>query len=229
MKIKSGLITQMSGSVGGLTGSHNQGGLYFRARTVPVNPQSSFQVSVRNALTQLTSRWADVLTQAQRDAWAVYNQNVTIIDRLGEPRQIGAIAHYIRSNTPRLQAGLAIVDDAPTTFDLGSFDEPGPQPQEIPTPETSLAFNDTEAWVNTDGSALLVYQSAPQSPTINFFKGPYRFAGSVLGNSTTPETSPVIIPPSQPFVAGQKLFYQYRLTQADGRLSSVIRNSAVAV
>ncbi|KKM06452.1 hypothetical protein LCGC14_1743870, partial [marine sediment metagenome] len=48
MLFKSGLITQGSGSIGGLTASHNRGGMYFRARTIPTNPATSFQTVVRN-------------------------------------------------------------------------------------------------------------------------------------------------------------------------------------
>lgn len=227
MKIKSGLVTQMSGSVGGLTGAHNQGGLYFRGRSIPVNPSTPFQQTVRNAITVLTSRWNGTLTPAQRDAWRVYDQNVTIIDRLGDPRQIGAIGHYVRSNVPRIQVGLPIVDDAPTTFDLGSFTPPTVTFTAADPYTVDVGFDDTDTWANEDDAAMLVYLSRQQNPGIEFFKGPYRFGDRIDGNSTTPPTSPATIASLFPGVADNRAFAQVRVTRADGRLSGTFRGSGL--
>lgn len=223
MKIKSALVTQVSGSVGGLTGSHNQGGMYFRARSVPINPSTAQQLSVRNALTVLTSAWNNTLTTAQRAAWETYNQNVPILDRLGEPRFIGAIAHYIRSNVPRIQAGFARVDDAPTVFNLGDFTEPSAAGNAGTPYDVDVTFTDSDAWANEDDAAMLVYLSREQNPGINFFKGPYQFAGSIDGNGTTPPTSPATI--TSPFngATDNAVFGQVRVTRADGRLSGTFR------
>lgn len=222
MLIKSGLVTQMSGSVGGITGAHNQGGLYFRARALPTNPASAEQAAVRNALTILTSRWSSTLTAAQRTAWNVYNDNVTLVNRLGDARHIGAIGHYLRSNVPRLQAGLAAVDDGPTTFDLGSFTAPSGQFADADT-ETQFTFDNTDAWANETGSAMLVYTSRSLSPAINFFKGPYRLAGSIAGDDTTAPSSPASLTSSFTGVSGNNMFAQVRVTRADGRLSGLVR------
>ncbi len=226
MKIKSGLVTQMSGSVGGITGAHNQGGLYFRSRAIPVNPSTAQQTAVRNALTVLTSRWSSTLTDAQRTAWAVYNDNVTIIDRLGDARHIGAIGHYLRSNIPRLQAGLDVVDDGPTVFDLGSFTTPEIAVTTV-SPNVDLTFTEADAWVEETGSAMLLYTSRDVSPAINFFKGPYRFAYMVEGDDTTAPTSPVNGDDVWTHTGGNKVFAQVRVTRADGRLSGAVRISDI--
>jgi len=223
MLIKSAILTSASGSVGGLTASHNAGGLYFRARTIPVNPNSAPQQQVRNAMTVLTSAWVTDLTAGQRDGWKTYGVNVGLVNPLGDQIEVSGISMYVRSNVARLQAGLDRVDDAPTVFNLGSFTEPTITAVSAATQTLSLDFDDTDDWANEDGAAMLVYISRPQNLTINFFKGPYRLATSILGDGTTAPTSPAAI--DLPFTAalGQKVFLRARVTRGDGRLSGEFR------
>jgi hypothetical protein len=225
MLFKSGLLTQVSGSVGGMTGSHNRGGMYLRARAVPVNQQTTRQLAIRNAVTALTSRWSDTLTQAQRDAWDVYGSNVPVLNPLGDQIQLSGQQHYVRSNVPRLQAGLSRVDDGPTTFELGSFTAPS---FSITTPDQlDVTFTSGDAWVGEDDAAMLVYTGRPQPSTINFFKGPYRLADSIDGSSGTPPTTPATLTTDYQYTSGQKLFTFVRVTRGDGRLSGLDRQGIV--
>ena len=57
MKILSALATAVSGSIGGITGSHNRGGMYLRSRVIPVNPQTVDQLAARNRLATQSSGW----------------------------------------------------------------------------------------------------------------------------------------------------------------------------
>lgn len=220
MKIKSALVTQMSGSVGGITGAHNQGGLYFRARSIPVNTNTVQQQAVRATLATLTSRWNDTLTPLQRDQWANYSSNVPIVDRLGEARPIGGIAQYIRSNVPRLQAGLDRIDTGPTTFNLGSFTPVTFTASLGDTDNLEIVFDADDAWANESDAAMLIYASRPVSPSINFFRGPFRFAGSVDGDDASAPTPPATIDSPFPLLDGQRVYLRVRVTRADGRLSS---------
>jgi len=222
MLIKSGLVTSASGSLGGLTAARNRGGQYLRARVVPVDPGTARQTTIRNAVRDLTSRWSDTLTAAQREAWATYGANVPITNRLGDQILLSGQQHYIRSNVPRLQVGLAAVDDGPTVFDLGSFTDP--ILSVVAPTMVSLVFTATDAWVDETGSAMLVYTGRPAAPTINFFKGPYRATtAAILGDDTTPPTSPANLTSDYSYTTGQRAFGQVRVTRADGRLSGVTR------
>lgn len=224
MKIKSPLVSQVSGSVAGLTGAHNQGGLYFRARSVPTNPASAQQVAVRDAATSLVTAWGSVLTDSQREAWRTYAANVPLTDTLGEQRATTGIAHYVRSNVPRIQAGLSRVDDAPTTFDLGSFTTVTVTPTAADPYTVDVAFDDTDAWVSEDDAAMLVYLSRQQSPGIQFFAGPYRLgASNIAGSTSSPPTSPATIAAQFAGTASNAIFGYVRVTRSDGRLSGVQR------
>lgn len=228
MLIKSALLTDASGSIGGLTASHNRGGLYLRARKVPTNPGTSFQETVRAAVSQLSNLWLDALTVAQREAWNNYAAQVTIPNALGDPIHVSGLNMYVRSNAPALQAGLGIQDDAPTILTLGEFSPPSFVPTAA-ADTASITFEDTDPWLDETGSAMLVYFSRAKNPTVNFHKGPYRFAGTILGDDTTPPTSPQVLALPFPVEVGQRIFGRFNVLRADGRLASPFRTFGVGV
>ncbi len=217
MLFSSNLISKASGSANGIVASHNKGGMYFRQRSTPINPNTIFQQVVRNAATVLTTRWSGTLTQAQRDAWAVYATNQLFVNKLGESRQIPGLAAYLKCNSPRIQAALAIIDAAPTTFVLPTFTITSVS-LTAATDLASIAYPTGQAWAAT-GGALIVYISRPQSVGINYFKGPYQFADSING-AAVPPVSPQTVPAPFDYTAGQKFFARIRASNPDGRLSS---------
>lgn len=229
MKFKPLLGTDLSGSVGGIVASHNRGGAYFRNRAIPVNPNTTFQQVVRGLMATLTSLWLNTLTQVLRDTWDLYAENVLIPDALGEPRNVGGLGMYVRSNLPRLQSALPRVDTAPGVFNLGDYTAPSITSITAATSIMLLAFTDTDDWANEDDAAMNVYTSRPQNASINFFKGPYRFAGQILGDSITPPTTPASITIAFPAVAAQKVFIRVNVTRADGRLASDFRDGSLSV
>ncbi len=229
VKFKSIVFSETSGSVGGMTYSHNRGGLYVRARAVPVNPGSPQQELIRGFMAFLTSQWTDFLTQDQRDAWDLYADNVHLIDRIGEPRNAGGLAHFVRSNVPRMQSPLPIAYDAPTQFSLGSYTPPTMVNPSEATQDFLLLFDNTDKWADQNQAAMIVYCSRPQNASVNYFKGPYRLAGRILGQQGTPPPSPATIDTPFPFVAGQKLFIRFNVTRANGRLALAERTSALCV
>lgn len=225
MLFKSQVFTQTSGSVGGLTFSHNAGGMYTRARATPTNPNTTFQQEVRNAMSTLLGIWSATLTPAQRDGWSDYAADTPVTNRLGDAITLSGISMFVKSNVPRLQALLAPVLNRPPFNDFGPSPELTPSAASAATQNVSIAFTNPGGWANQTGSALLIRLSRPQNPAINFFKGPYRLASVVLGNSTTPPASPVTV--AFPFVAAEDSVIHLigRITRVDGRLSPVFRQS----
>jgi hypothetical protein len=147
---------------------------------------------------------------------------------LGEQRNVGGIGMYVRSNVPRIQAGLDRVDAAPTIFNLGEFTAPGLVSATAPT-ALSVSFESEDNWAGETGSAMLIYGSRGMNPGINFFKGPYRYADLIEGDDTTPPTTPAAIVNPFPFVATQRVYARAIVTREDGRLSSPFRFGVVAV
>lgn len=205
-----------------MTASHNRGGMYFRARAIPVNPSSTAQQGVRNSLSVLTARYVETLTPAQRASWELYADNVTVTDKLGDERTLSGINWFVGANALRAVAGRPVVDAGPTVFALADFTEPSIDAPSEATQTFDLNYDNTDAWANEVGGGMAVFVSRPQNPSINFFKGPYRFAGQVIG-AATPPTSPATISVPFPITEGQKLFVQLRVFRADGRYSSTFR------
>jgi len=227
MLFKGLLGTDLSGSLGGIVASHNKGGGYFRERVTPVNPATPFQEFVRQTLADLTNRWNNLLTEVQRGEWTNYAQNVPIINKVGEPQIIPALSMYVRSNVGRIQAGLDRIDDAPAVFNLGSFTAPT-FAVDGSADTIDVTFEATDAWVDEDGAAMLVYTSRPVNPTVDFFKGPYRLAGAILGDSAMAPTSPATVDLAFPAAAGQRVYVKVGVVRGDGRSSDPFRGRGLA-
>lgn len=218
MKFSSPVYSQVSGSVAGLTYSHNRGGLYTRARATPTDPNSTAQQAARAAMTSAVQSWGDTLSAAQRTAWDTYALNVPVTDRLGATIYLSGQQHFLRTNVARLRGGLALATAAPTTYDTG-------QPN-------------TGAFVQLDGLGacdaggaiygaasddgdVLVQLGPPQGPAINFFKGPYQFVGTaaVASAATNSSVAGIATPFGLPIDA-ERIPVRIRMAYDDGRLSA---------
>jgi hypothetical protein len=234
MKIRS-IVGQLSGSLGGQTASRNRGGQYLRMRSVPTNPNTMYQQTVRNVMATLVQLWNDTLTPAQRSAWNAYAAAVPVTDSLGESINLTGQNWYIGNNTARVNAGLARVDDAPTIFNQGN-PVTGLETTNNSIPNViGLDGSTTDIVVLVEGGAsddgdVIVQFGEPVNPSRTFFKGPYRglwlsdapfttaiaaaAANTLIGASIASITS--ITPP----VDGQYRAIRLRIAYDDGRLSA---------
>ena len=218
-----GGIVSISGAMGGNVYARNRSGNYIRANTKPINPNTTRQQAVRNAMSDLVNRWSNVLTAAQRAAWDLYGVNVAVLNRLGESVYLTGQNHYIRSNSALARLGLTIVDDGPTIFTLPDVDTTFAVAGSEATNELTVTFDNTEAWANEDDAYLLLHCGVPQNAARNFFNGPWRYAGRVDGDATTPPATGATI--AAPFVmtSGQHIWVYGRIVRADGRISNPFR------
>lgn len=222
------LASSASGSIRGVTASHNRGGQYFRGRAIPSNPNTAQQQAVRSAMAVLSPRWGSLLTADQRAAWDAYAAATPITNALGSAINVGGLGMYIRGNVPRINAGDAIIDDAPTVYNVGEFTPPTFAAPDASAGTVSVAFEDSDEWASEVGSFMYIYASAPQSPSINYFKGPYRLAGKIVGASSPP-SSPQLITLPFPVAVSQKVFFKANVSRLDGRYSADFRASGTVV
>lgn len=221
MKFKSQLITQASGSIGGVTFSHNSYGLYTRARSIPVNPLSQYQVAQRNRMANVVELWTATLTESEREAWRTYAANVAMTDKLGSQIYLSGFAQFVRSVTAALQSDATwSTYTAPPDYLLAAGTTPSLFGVDGDNDEVDIAFTNTDDWANEDGGAMLVYASRTQNVGRSFFAGPYRYVGAVAGDSVTPPTSPATFSYPFPSESGQKVFGYVRFLRADNRLST---------
>lgn len=224
-----GGIIQMSGSIAGTTFARNRYGNYARARTVPTNPQTAPQTAVRSAMALLSTRWAQTLTAAQRTAWNLYGQSVSMLNRLGESTFLTGYNHYIRSNLWFARVNLTIVDDGPTTFEIPDADPTVAVTFSEAAQTISVVFDTGLAWANEDDGWMEIYQGSPQNAQRNFFDGPWRYVAAIAGATAGPPVSPAA--PGVVFATteGQRNWAYFRIRRADGRLSQPFRDDAFVV
>lgn len=210
-----------SGSIGGSTYARNRYGSYVRTKVIPVNPNTNLQAGVRGNFSLLNAAWG-LLSTVNRDLWEAYAANTPSTDALGQTIMLPGRQWFIGNNALRLQAGLSVISAGPTTF--GLCDLTTPTATITAGDDISLAFTAADTWANEVGGALLLYTSQAKAPTVNFCKGPFRYAGLVAG-AGTPPSSPETIAPPFAYVADQKVFYRCIALTADGRVSAPIIQS----
>lgn len=224
---------EISGSIGAITFSHNRGGAYMRLRSIPVNPNTAAQSFIRTLQADLSNDWVTGLTQAQRDGWNLYDENL--------PAQFGnrgGIGQYVRSNVPRGYASfpggdpaydiLPNVADPPTIYDVGAFTPTGI----AASVASGLAhsFDNGDEWADEDDAALFLYMSPGQNPSINNYNRRYNLVGITSGVNGTPPTSPTAFTTLPfPITLGLKYFFKVRVSRADGRYSAEQRLETIAV
>lgn len=208
---------QRSGKQGGIVWSHNAGGPYVRNRAIPVNPQTDRQVAVRNAVRSIAIAWELTLTQVQRDAWDTYAANVSWTNRLGQAIHLSGLNHFIRSNTPRVQNGIARVDVAPVIFDIAAAEVALAATASEGTQDFTIDGDAGADWIGEVDAWQFYYVGLPQNASRKFFGGPYRFITAVPGAGPPP--FPVVHAGAWPFAEGQRLWLRSRIARGDGRLS----------
>lgn len=227
---KSQILTQASGSVGGLTFGHNRGGLYMRARSIPVNPNTTRQAAVRAGLTQAVNNWNSVLTPAERAEWTTYAANTPVTSKLGDALTLSGQQMYIRTATVGAQLTTVggfiypIPTAAPAVFNLGDFTTPTVPTADVVT-GVSANVEMADAWAQETDSYMLLFQGRPMNASRNYFRGPWRLIGWVVGDSITPPTVITVSAANvairgYPLIAGQLTNLVVSVLRADGRLST---------
>lgn len=218
-------VSEARGSSGGITASRNRFGMYFRSRSVPVNPSSSYQQDVRNIFKALSAGYQVALTPLQRQAWDLYGDNTAWLNKLGQTVYLTGYNHFIRSNLIRLWGAIPAILDGPTTFGLPEGDATFGASASEATQLISVTFDDTADWCSTDGAAMFIQQSSPRPPSHLFIGPPYRMCGSILGSSETPPTSPQTKACSIPVSENQNLLVSSRISLDDGRLTTKMQRT----
>jgi len=225
-----GGVVQMSGSIAGDTYARNRFGNYSRSRTKPVNPNSPRQAGARIMVMMLAEQWRESpMTPATREAWETYANAVAWQNRLGEVIHLSGFNHFVRSNAALIAAGGTMVTAAPTVLGLPPGDELFACAASAATQKISVVFDDAKDWAKETGAFLSIQMGQPQSPSRNFFGGPWRFSAAIAGVDSTGVSSPQDIDPAFVLVEGQKVWCRARIIRKDGRASTLFSADPFAV
>lgn len=121
MKLKWGaLVVSGSGKVGGHVAARNRGGAYLRTKTTPLNPQSTYQIGVRNDFTANAQAWRG-LTAAQREAWNQSNEDFKRTDQFGDLRTPSGFNLFMRLNNNLKAIGQSTISSPPSPAAVPAF------------------------------------------------------------------------------------------------------------
>ena len=207
---------QIKGSIGSQTYQAGPYGQIIRSRTVPVNPNTPAQASIRALMAFYSQYWNDSLSAAQRDGWAAYAVATPLPNRFGESRNIGGRQMFLRQAITLTAMTGAPADDAPAL--------PGVPAVPALTFGVSIATGfevTTVAPALTANDYLTIQASVPMNPSRNYYSGPWRAVNTLNFLTTYPATIALPIAP----VAGQRYFLRYRIANLTGKVSSFVQGT----
>lgn len=206
-----------SGSIAGTTFSKNRNGQYARSRAIPVNPNTAAQGLVRARFGDNAQGWR-TLTAAQRAGWASLGAQMTRTDSLGQSYALTGQQAYIAINNNNLDAGNAIVADAPALLSPAGLTS-----ATVTTTGGTLSLAYTATPLGT-GQRLFVYAS-PQRSVGRQFEGDYRLIFESAAAAASPAN--ILAAYTARFgapVVGNKIFFSLQVYNG-GFLSAPLTTS----
>ena len=171
------LVSDVRGGVGDLVFERNAGGLYVRSKGIVTQDVTDPRTAAHDALTYLSRRYRDDLTEAQRQAWSQYGRIYPTADRWGQPKPRTGQQAYIRFNFHcHIAFGCEWGDTAPTLPPLPKTTITGEG--NVANAEIDIATPFPDWDVPATPPVWYIYQGPMMSLQRSYFSGPYRFAGT---------------------------------------------------
>jgi len=225
MKMKFGaIVVDGRGKIGGHVASKNRAGAYLRTKVTPVNPQTAFQLGVRNRFTGLSQGWRG-LTEGQRTSWNAAVTDYQVTDIFGDLKNPTGINLYQRLNNNLLTIGEAQVSVPPLPSAVQAV-----VLASIAAAAGAGTITATYAPAIDAFTKVKVFATAPGSAGKSFVKSEYRLIDVIV----TADGSPFDISTEYDAkfgsvgVAGQKIFMKFvPVNLATGQEGSPSQASAV--
>ena len=181
MKMKFGaVVVDGRGKIGGHVASKNRACAYLRTKVTPVNPQTAYQLGVRNRFTNFSQQWAG-LTQAQRDAWNAAVASFARTNIFGDLVNPSGFNLFQRLNNNRSLMGLAQLNTPPAPAAVGVVvQESVAAGIALGTIVVTLSANVPAA------TQVKVYATPPTPEGKSFVKNQFRLIGMLAAATATP-------------------------------------------
>jgi len=198
------MVSDIRGSVGGVTFSRGAGGQIARTRVKPVNPATAAQGQRRSLVAQFGDAWSSVLTQVYRDGWNDWAGGSTWTNKVGTSAIITGLAAFLRLNSLLMQAGKARRDPPP--LQIGQAGSPSftftathsDQKINIATPGDPFDKN-------IPANLLIFYMHAPTRVGRTSPSSARSYMGKLEGATPVPPTFPLALDAPWHFEVGQQI------------------------
>jgi len=212
MKFQPLLGTGMSGSVGGVTASHNTYGSYFRKKVKPVNPKSPGMAIQRAAFGAASQAWRTLPTATQL-LWVAAAPTLPKISKSGNRVILTGQALFMSVNTLPLKAGAPLITLPPSSSTAAGLTAPTVSIDNTGVVTITFAADD---W-NVANGVVDVSISPPISGGRNFI-GQF----NSLATFKNPGTSPVTATPGFLIPPGSNVQLNFIAETPDGRKSQTV-------
>lgn len=216
MLFRGTLGVDQSGSLSGFVASHARGGTYYRARSIPVNPNTADQQRARTDLAANSQAW-NGLSEAQREAWTAYGITGTFYNRIGQAISLSGIAAFNQVNSMMVFSGQSTIT-APPTVD-SSLVLPYPTTASVVQDDGDIVITIAAGADSGAGKRLVVACTRPLSAGRYSPKGGYRLAGSAALAAIGAQAA--FTYPFSPDI-DSAVFLRYYSTASDGKVSAPI-------
>jgi hypothetical protein len=205
MKVKFGaVVTDGRGKIGGHVLSKNRAGAYMRTKVTPVNPNSTYQVGVRQRLKTLAIAWRG-LTPAQRIQWNSAVGDFKTSDLFGDIRRPTGFNLYCRLNANLTLAGGTAIVVPP--LPLAVLAVTTLTPSQVHAGATSITYAPTPVPALHQ---MIIRATQPMSAGKTFVKSELRIISQLAPAAATPyvATTDYATKFGGPGLAGQKVFFE---------------------
>jgi hypothetical protein len=205
MKIKWGaLVVDGRNKIGGHVASRNRAGAYLRSKVTPVNPNTTYQVGVRQRLKGLAIAFR-ALSAADRQRWICAVADWKTTDIFGDLKMPSGFNLYCKLNANLLLAGATAISVPPLPLLVGAVTTL--TPTQVHAGVTSITYAPTPT---TALHQMIVRATRPLSAGKTFVKSELRIIGQLAPATATPyvATGDYATKFGGPGAAGQKVFFE---------------------
>lgn len=118
------LDVPQSGSIGGVTSSHNRAGQYQRSRRAPVSPTRTPKQSVARARFGAASALWQTMPAALQNAWTAFAAGYPVVDALGQSITLTGQQYFVGIQSQLQAVGQPTNTAVPTNTTLFPIDTP---------------------------------------------------------------------------------------------------------
>lgn len=181
MKVKFGsIVTEGRGKINGHVASRNRAGAYFRTKVTPVNPNTSYQATVRSRMAARAQAWRG-LTASQRAAWNAAVKDFAKTDIFGDIQNPSGFNLYCSLNNNLINIGESALTTPPVASAVINFTS-----FSIAAAEGAGTLTLTFAAAIAATEKILVFATPALSPGKNFVKSEFRQIDVLTNADTSP-------------------------------------------
>ncbi len=175
------LAGQASGRLGSVVASRNRAGAYFRNGSIPVTSTTPFALAAKSRLAQVSQAW-QLLTEAQRAAWAQWAQTNPSKNRLGQAITLTGHAAYVGINSRILLMEQSLLDAPPIL--------PAPAPLNTMVLSADIGSGTFDLTITPTPlgatEKIMLRAAYADSPGVNYISNSLRFCGFTAAAAASP-------------------------------------------